>query len=223
VKKEQSMMTTTIYAAHRETQTEGILEAAEELFIENGIRQVTIGAIAKKARLTRATIYKYFSSKEQIAEEIYKTVTKSWSERNAIEVWQVPGNGYESIERFVKSHFNNLLQNPREARFVAEFNSMYAKAWPVEETMKLIDETLGGERKQVLNTIRLGQTDGSLRSDIEAELMLAAFFNFLAGMNNRLGEMGMKVETEYKMSTQAIFTQVCCIFLDGMKPSPTSQ
>lgn len=212
-------MTQNIYINHRENQKEHILGVAEDLFIQNGIDQITIGKIAKAARLTRATIYKYFSSKEQIAEEIYKTVTKGWIDKNKNEVWSTTGTGYEHIERFVSSHFNNLLQNPREAQFVAEFNSLYAKAWPVEETIKLIDETLGEERNRVLRAIRQGQADSTLRTDIEPEIMLAAFFNFISGMNNRLGEMGAKVGEEYSLNTQAIFTQVCRIFLDGLKPS----
>lgn len=210
-------MSTNIYINHRENQRESILEAAEGLFIQKGIDQTTIGKIAKAARLTRATIYKYFSSKEQIAEEIYKNITKNWADKNKEEVWCVSGNGYEQIERFVTTHFNNLLQNPREARFVAEFNSLYAKAWPVEETIKLIDETLGEERNRVQAAILQGQADGSLRSDVKPDLMLAAFFNFISGMNSRLGEMGVKVEGEYGISVESIFTQVCRIFLDGLK------
>ena len=214
-------MSTQIYANHRENQKDLILEIAENLFIQHGIEQITIGKIAKEARLTRATIYKYFSNKEEIAKEIYKTITKTWADRNRDDVWSAGGNGYELIERFVTTHFNNLIQNPREAQFVAEFNSLYAKAWPVEETIKLIDETLGQERNRVLDAIHAGLTDGSLRADMEPELLLAAFFNFIAGMNNRLGEMGAKVGEEYSLNTQEIFTQVCRIFLDGLKSGPT--
>jgi AcrR family transcriptional regulator len=212
-------MTTNIYVTHRENQKERILEVAEGLFIQDGIDRVTIGNIAKAARLTRATVYKYFSSKEQIAKEIFKTVSKNWVERHRDEVWSDPGNGHKLIERFITSHLNNLLQNPREARFIAEFNSLYAKEWPVEEAIELLNETLGEERNRVADAIRQGQADGSLRTDVEPELMVAAFFNFTSGMINRLGEMGTKVGEEYRLDTRAIFAQVCRIFLDGLKPT----
>jgi AcrR family transcriptional regulator len=212
-------MTSNTYATHRENQRERILEVAEGLFIQDGIDRVTIGNIAKAARLTRATVYKYFSSKEQIAKEIFKTVSQSWVDRHRNEVWNGPGNGHELIERFVTSHLNNLLQNPSEARFIAEFNSLYAKEWPVEEAIVILNETLGEERKRVADAIRQGQTDGSLRADVEPELMLAAFFNFISGINNRLGEMGAKAGEEYSLDTQTIFIQVCRIILDGLKPS----
>lgn len=216
-------MSTGIYANHRRNQKEWILEVAEELFIQKGIEKVTLNQITKATRLTRPTLYKYFSSKEQMAEEIYKVITKGWVDRNLEEVWTFKGSGYERIERFLTIHLNHLLNNPREARFVAEFNSLYAKAWSVEETIKLIDETLGGERDQILEAIYQGQADGSLRADMEPELMMAAFFNFVSGMNNRLGEMGGKVEIEYGMDLQTIYMQVCRIFLDGLKAQPSSQ
>jgi AcrR family transcriptional regulator len=209
-------MSTGIYINHRENQREWILEVAEGLFIQKGIEQVTIGDIAEASRLTRATIYKYFSNKEQMAQEIFKSVTKGWVERDEREVWSCQGNGYALVERFVNSHFTYLFQNPREASFVAEFNYLYAKEWPTETAMKLFAENLEGERSRLLNSVRRGQQDGSLRTDIDAELLLATILNFNSGMMSRLGELGSKVEGEYGLSVQAIFQQICRVFLDGL-------
>lgn len=211
-------MSTTIYAAHRENQREWILEVAEDLFIQKGIEQVTIGDIATASRLTRATIYKYFSNKEEMAQEIFKVVTKGWVERNEHEVWNFQGTGYELIERFVKSHFSYLFNNRREASFVAEFNYLYAKEWSAETAMKIFTENLEGERQRLLECIHKGRKDGSLRTDIDPELMLASIFNFNSGMMSRLGELGDKVEGEYSLNVQAIFQQICQIFLDGIQP-----
>jgi len=210
-------MTTGIYANHRENQRERIRQIAEDLFIQNGIQSVTIADIANAAQLTCATLYKYFSSKEHMAQEIFKIVTRGWVERNEREVWDVSGNGYEFVERFVTSHFNYLFENSREARFVAEFNYLYAKEWPVETAMKIFAENLEGERERLLDCIRQGHADGSIRTDIAPELILAAIFNFNNGMLDRFGEMGAKVEGEYGISVQTIFTQVYRVFLDGLK------
>jgi hypothetical protein len=60
-----------------------------------------------------------------------------------------------------------------------------------------------------------------LRTDVDPELLVAVFFNFVSGMISRIGEMGDKVQTEFKMSTQTIFTQIYRIFLDGLK-APSS-
>jgi AcrR family transcriptional regulator len=210
-------MTTNVYANHRENQREWILEVAEDLFIQKGIEQVTIGDIAAASRLTRATIYKYFPNKEQMAQEIFKSVTKGWRDRNEREVWGFQGTGYARLEKFITSFFEYLFQNSRETSFVAELNYLYAKEWSAEMFANTMLDNLREDRQFVLESIQQGLADGSLRTDIDPELMLAAFFNFMSGMLSRLGEMGDKVEKEFGMNTQTIFTQICRIFLDGLK------
>jgi AcrR family transcriptional regulator len=216
-------MTTNIYANHRENQKEWILEVAEDLFIQKGIEQVTIGDVARASRLTRATIYKYFSNKEQIAQDIFKIITKGWRDRNARDVWSHKGTGYERLEHFLSYFFNYLFQNPREAGFVAELNYLYAKEWSAEMFAETMLENLREDRQSVLDSIQQGIDDGSLRTDMDPELMLAAFFNFTSGMMSRLGEMGDKVEDEFGISVQTIFMQICRVFLDGLKARPGNQ
>jgi AcrR family transcriptional regulator len=214
-------MASTVYTAHRENQREWILEVAEDLFIQKGIEQVTMGDIADASHITRATVYKYFANKEEMAAEIFKSVTRGWVERDEREVWSFQGNGYELIERFVNSHFNYLFQNRREASFVAEFNYLYAKEWSTETAMKLFSENLEGERQKLLDAVRQGQAEGSLRADVDAELVLATIFNFNSGMMSRLGELGDKVENEFGIGAQTIFMQICQFFLDGIKTHST--
>lgn len=216
-------MTTGIYAAHRENQREWILEVAENLFIQKGIESVTFTDIAQAARLTRATVYRYFASKEQIAQEIFKHMSKGWRDRNEREVWSFQGNGYERLERFLTSFFGYLFQNPREASFVAELNYLYAKNWTPDQFAKQMLEYLHEDRDFVLASIRQGMADGSVRQDVGAELMLAAFFNFVSATISRLGEMGEKVEMEFGASAEAIFSQICRFFLNGLKPQLRSQ
>lgn len=211
-------MSTGIYAAHRENQRERILEVAENLFIRKGIESVTFSDIAEEARLTRATVYRYFASKEQIAQEIFKLITKGWRERNEREVWSFAGSGHARLERFLTSFFGYLFQNPREAGFVAELNYLYAKNWTPDQFAEQMLEHLQSDRDLVLASIRQGMADGSVRQDVDPELMVAAFFNFVSATISRLGEMGDKVEREFGASAEAIFGQVCRFFLDGLKP-----
>ena len=207
----------TIYVTHRENQAEGILDAAAELFIRHGIEQVTISAIATNARLTRATIYKYFSNKEEIAQEIFKSITQGWRDRNEQEVWSFQGTGYQRLEKFITSFFAYLFENPKEASFVAEVNYLYAKAWSAEEFEATMLGNLNEDKQFVLGCIREGIQDGSLRSDMEPELFLAVFFNFLSGMISRFGSMGDKVAIEFGKTAQETFMQINLVFLSGLK------
>lgn len=209
-----------VYVAHRESQKELILEVTEGLFIEKGIEQVTMGQIAREARLTRATLYKYFANKDAIAHEIFKIITKGWKDRNEREVWGYQGNGFQRLEKFITFFFEYLVQNPREARLIAEFNYLYARYLSAEMVKETMLENLSGDWQFVLDSIQTGIADGSLRVDLDPELTMVAFLNFLSSIMNRFGAMGDKVEEEYGIETQIIFEQIYRIFLDGLKPRP---
>ncbi|WP_410219890.1 TetR/AcrR family transcriptional regulator [Pedobacter sp.] len=49
---------------------ESIVRSAKELFRKYGYHKTSVNEIAKKARVAKATIYKYFESKEQILDAI---------------------------------------------------------------------------------------------------------------------------------------------------------
>jgi AcrR family transcriptional regulator len=49
---------------------ESILRSAKELFRKYGYHKTSVNEIAKKAKIAKATIYKYFESKEQILDFI---------------------------------------------------------------------------------------------------------------------------------------------------------
>ena len=50
------------YYGHRERQRDRILMTAEQLFIRDGIDNVSIADIADAVGMTRATIYRYFAN-----------------------------------------------------------------------------------------------------------------------------------------------------------------
>jgi len=213
-------MTTSGYVQHRISQRERILEAAQELFTEKGIEQVTIANVASASRLTRATIYRYFAGKEELAKEIFRSIARSWVERDAREVWGMGGTGHELVERFLTAHFAHLFANPHEARFIAEFNQLYARHLSAQTAMQLFAETLGEQRRLVREAVVNGQADGSIRGDLDPEVVLASVLNLASAMTSRLGELGGKVDAEFGIGADAIFAGVCRVFLDGLRPRP---
>jgi AcrR family transcriptional regulator len=72
----------------RDNRRNAILKAARRLFFEKGFKSVTVESMAKKAELSKGSIYLYFNSKEEIYTQILLT----------------------DIERF-HEHFSDLLKN----------------------------------------------------------------------------------------------------------------
>lgn len=54
----------------RDNRRNAILKAARKLFFERGFKTVTVDSIAKKAELSKGSIYLYFNSKEEIYTQI---------------------------------------------------------------------------------------------------------------------------------------------------------
>nr|WP_281436101.1 TetR/AcrR family transcriptional regulator [Methylobacterium sp. OT2] len=59
---------------------ERVLDAAEELFFSEGIRRVTVDAIATRAETTKAAVYRHFESKEALVAEWLRIVTAQYAE-----------------------------------------------------------------------------------------------------------------------------------------------
>jgi AcrR family transcriptional regulator len=60
-----------------EARKEQILSAAEKVFAKKGFQDATISEVAKQAGLSDATIYEYFSSKEELLFSIPVLITRS--------------------------------------------------------------------------------------------------------------------------------------------------
>ena len=89
----------------RENRRNSILRAARRLFFENGFRTVTIDSIAKKAELSKGSIYLYFKSKEEIYTQIL----------------------LNDIDKFYE-HFNDLLRDaPTAAEAIVQFSHIYVE------------------------------------------------------------------------------------------------
>ncbi len=54
----------------KENRKNGILKAARKLFFDKGFKDVTVESIAKKAELSKGSVYLYFKSKEDIYTQI---------------------------------------------------------------------------------------------------------------------------------------------------------
>ncbi|WP_078381839.1 TetR/AcrR family transcriptional regulator [Sutcliffiella halmapala] len=59
------------FQRRREKKKEDILEAATNLFMADGIQNVSISEIAKEANVSQVTIYNYFESKQNLILEVF--------------------------------------------------------------------------------------------------------------------------------------------------------
>jgi len=208
------------YHAHRERQRRRILDAAQSLFIEQGIERITMAEITLASGLQPSTMYQYFSSKDDIAWELVSELLAG----AAIQVKQrIEGapNALAVITAFLEFMADELSGNQAAVRFLAEFDARYAHDWPVDRLLTLESQIAPQPFRFFTELIRSGIADGSLRADLDPELTMHAVMNAVIGAQRRLASLGRKVEIEYGQPVDRLFRETLRILLLGLRAPET--
>ncbi len=100
-----------------------ITNTARALFIENGITSTTIIDIAKAAKVERKTIYNYFSSKEIIAQFIFKNIIDNFVDVfDDQKYYDKYNNGFEKINVIFKQFVDFLFDNEEDAIYLIHYD-----------------------------------------------------------------------------------------------------
>ncbi|WP_244905527.1 TetR/AcrR family transcriptional regulator [Paenibacillus physcomitrellae] len=98
-----------------------ILKATLDLIHEEGLQSVTFSKIFKKANVGSGTVFNYFSSKEELVNEVYREAR--------IHMGEALLKGYDGslglYERFKRLQLNRLefgMQSPKEYLFIDSYS-----------------------------------------------------------------------------------------------------
>ncbi len=192
------------YASHRVRQRRRILEAAEKLFDERGIDRVTMADITLAAGIRASTTYEYFSNKDEVVWAILGDLFTSSAVR-AREAMESGETALARISALLEFMAGELANEPAKVRFVAQFDAMYSRHWPVERLLSLEAKVSPRGFQAFSDLIRDGIADGSLRPDLDPGLTMHAVMNAVIGAQRRLASLGSRVESEYGKSIDALF------------------
>ena len=101
-----------------EATKKAILDAAEELFIENGPSATSLARVAKRAEVTKSLIHHHFGSKEELWEEVQK---RHFQEYFEIQMEMIRGS--ESTAKLladsIVTYYRFLQAHPKSVRFLS--------------------------------------------------------------------------------------------------------
>lgn len=164
---------------------ESIAQAAETLFIRKGIHASTVAEIAQSAGYSKATVYVYFESKEEIVE--YLTLRGMRMLLHRIQEVLAAGNVAGCVKAQYLAICEELTAFQREFPFyfelvLDEIRIDYERPGAFEmereifETGEQINDTIAG-------LLRMGIADGCLREDI---CILQTVFLLWAGISGTI-------------------------------------
>ena len=208
------------YHAHRERQRRRIVDAAWKLFDKHGIDRVTMAEITSASGVQPSTIYQYFSSKDDIVWAILRELMQDVSGR-ATQRLEGTKNTIGRLAALLDFMADELANNSMNVRFMAQFDAIYARDWPVERLITL-ESQINPEGFEVFaKLIREGIADGSLRSDLDPDLTMHAVWNAVIGAQRRLASLGNKVELEYGKPIDRLFRETTRVLLLGLRAPET--
>jgi AcrR family transcriptional regulator len=221
--KKQLAPATNAYRAHRERQRRRILDAAKALIDGRGIDRVTMADLTATSGVQPSTMYQYFANKDDIiwalvAEEMERGAKK------ATQKLEAAPDALAEITALLDHLRDQLLNNPDNVRFMAQFDAMYARDWPAERLLAVESQIAPEGFGFLTKLVRRGIAEGSLRSDLDPELTMHAVLNAMVGTQRRLASLGSKVEAEYGHTVDRLFGETVRIILLGLRaPEPSSR
>lgn len=120
---------------------EKLVQAAIDLFTEQGFDKTTMKAIARRAEIGDATIYKYFSSKDKLVLAFYQLRAAQTIEKLA-EIDTEDYDLHEQLQLLVDLYLESLLPE-REFVVTSAKKVLYAQSFMVSDTPTIRQEFNG--------------------------------------------------------------------------------
>ena len=144
-----------------------IIDTAIELFCKYGYENISMDMIAKKSEFTKRTIYRYFSSKEDL---FFATALKGHQYLYDMlnDAMQQGHTGFEKVQLSYTAYYSFISKYPELARLLNQ--RRYSKTENIEQispNYRKFTELDNLLFSSLRNIFLQGQEDGSIRADLD--------------------------------------------------------
>jgi AcrR family transcriptional regulator len=158
-----------------------ILNAARKLFFEKGFRYVTVENIARKAELSKGSIYLYFRSKEEIYTQILLNDIDKFNKKSSL-IFQNGKSAAELVMDFAFIYVDFFLNDRELFRIMMTF-MLHTEDMNLAETVNQhIIEVTNNTVKIIETILQQGIEKGEFPSDINLRLSRNAMWGLLNGI-----------------------------------------
>lgn len=153
----------------KEQRRNDIIDAAEIVFFKKGLSNSTMDEVAEKVELSKGTLYLYFKSKEEIYFEIKLRAIVILNEKFKESISESK-NGFENCLEIGKSYVKFLNDYSDYYKVMVYFEGNDCRVCMFKEKCENFFKE-DNPLKFFIQTINQGITDGSIRSDIPANVL----------------------------------------------------
>lgn len=161
---------------------DSILDAAEKLFVEQGVSRTTLQHIASEAGVTRGAIYWHFDDKGALFNAMMERVTLPFECALSGLGKSDAGTVLSDIRQFFVEIFRVTETNP-QARRVLEIASLKVEFVSEMDAVRVRRRQSKCElTEQVVERLELAQAAGLIRADVEPQLLAAGLWALMDGL-----------------------------------------
>ncbi|AKJ00758.1 TetR family transcriptional regulator [Archangium gephyra] len=180
-----------------------ILEKAEQFFLTHGYSRVTMDDLATELRMSKKTLYRHFSSKEELGEAaITASFARIGEELRAILEDERRDFG-ERLEAFIRTLAGRY---ERGAMVLRDLQRDAPALW-----QKLLELRREAVQKRFGAFLAAGVKLGALRADVEPRLVLRMVLTLVDQL------MRPDVLAELGMTAEQVFPRMLGVILDGIR------
>jgi AcrR family transcriptional regulator len=191
-----------------------ILNAARKLFFEKGFRYVTVENIARKAELSKGSIYLYFSSKGEIYTQILLNDIDKFNKKSSL-IFQNGKSAVELVMDFAFIYVDFFLNDRELFRIMMTF-MLHTEDMNLAETVNQhIIEVTNNTVKIIETILQQGIEKGEFPSDINLRLSRNAMWGLLNGIISLHLFTGKEAHKEERI--RSAVKASLDIFINGLK------
>lgn len=191
------------------------MSVAEQLFLRDGIESITIADIAYLASVTRATIYRYFANRLEIAWAIQKRYRELFQATLPAEVYDESLPVVQRLQITLTTYRDYLFLFPTHAQYFVQFDTVYASSQDIQQIQEL-NRNVDVDDEILMSLIRLGIRNGSLRADLDPITIAVMMYTMLRGVERKFVTSKDSFELEFGCSARIVYTNACAVLLRGI-------
>ena len=201
----------------KENRREGIVDAAEEIFLSMGFNDTTMDQIAEKAELGKGTLYLYFKSKDELLLAVYLKNLEQ-VERIFLEAMAQQETGIDKIRVLSKMTIEAMGSFRKYAvlnRYIVAFATEFDReSLILKELLKKRDEMF----ESIVDAINLGIDDGTIRNDVSPATTALLLLMTLKGVAWTAISREELIRQHYKVEAVDIVESAMGLIEDSLLP-----
>lgn len=202
---------------NKEISKSNITEVSKELFLSRGYAQTNMAEIAEIAKISRKTLYRYFSSKEEIAMEIELDVFKRFVSVQDEIVRKIQGNGFEKLSQYLEKLDHLVDDLSQLIRLTGMFDYYLVNEYPSESSQSEFIKLIEKVDEPFIQFIDEGVKDGSIKTEIEVPYLARTISNSFLALAQRIVTRGNHLDVELNIKSRKILAVQRSLFLKALQ------